>query len=352
MRRINTNNLKNGMVISKAIYSSNGIVLLGEGVVLTERYIEKIIDSGLEYIFIEDELSAGIEAENIIKDETKIAIQRVLIDSLQKMKMGCFTASTGIVKQVEKMMIEILSNPVVMISVQEIRNKSDYALMHVINVSTISCLMGKNIGLSDEQLKQLTIGALLHDLGKVSMDINAYKYRKEYSAEEYEVYKMHTENGYRMIQEIPCMSLVAANVARTHHENYDGTGFPLGLAGDKIHLFSRIVAIANEYDNRMYNTDEKNRMKHHQIIEYIIYNSYTMFDPEIVKVFTSSISPFPLGSGVILSNNKIGIVAKANKNVPSRPIVHIINPETREILEEIDLSVVLDLTIVDEKSFL
>jgi len=349
MRRIHVEKLKEGMVISKPIYSSSGIILLSEGVELSDRYIEKIIGTGLQHIYIKDELSKGILDDELIKEETKIATKKVLQDSLKKIKAGYFTSSDGIIKQVESMIKEIVANPRVMVSMQEIRNKSDYSLLHAINVTVISCLLGKKMKYNDTQLKHLALGALFHDLGKVNIKMDCTRYREDYIDQEFAIYKQHPDEGFEMIQEIPDASLLSANVARMHHEMFDGTGFPLGLKGDAIHEFARIVAIANEYDNLLYNLPFGTTMKHYEIIEVIIAKSFTCFDPQIVRVFTNSISPYPLGSGVILSNNQIGIVSKINENFPTRPFIRILDPDSMQIIEEIDLSVLPSILILDEK---
>lgn len=349
MRRIHVDKLKEGMIISKPIYSSSGIILLSEGVELTDRYIEKIIGTGLQHIYIKDELSTGITDDSLVKDETKIQTKKVLQDSLNKLKMGSFRSSDDIIKKVQVLINEVLSNPRVMISVQEIRNRNEYSLMHAINVCIISCLLGKKMNYNEVQLKHLALGALLHDLGKVNLKMDCTRYRTDYIEKELEIYKQHPDEGCEMIRVIPEASLVSATVAKQHHENYDGTGFPLGLKGEVIHEFSRIVAVANEYDNLLYNLPFGTTMKHYEIIEYIIAKTYTLFDPNIVKVFSNSISPYPLGGGVVLSNGKVGIVSKLNENFPTRPCIRIIDEESLKVVEEIDLSVLPSIFIVDEK---
>jgi len=349
MRRIHVDKLKEGMVISKPIYSSSGIILLSEGVELTDRYIEKIIGTGLQHIYIKDELSSGISDDLLVTEETKIETKKVLQDSMKKIKTGSFKSSGDVLKKVEVLIEEVLKSPRVMVSVQEIRSRSDYSLMHAVNVCVISCLLGKKLNYNEVQLKHLALGALLHDLGKVNLKMDCTRYRTDYIELEYEIYKQHPDEGYEMIQEIPDTSLISANIARQHHENYDGSGFPLGLKGEAIHIFARIVAIANEYDNLLFNLPFGTTMKHYEIIECIIAKSYTNFDPNIVKIFASSISPYPLGSGVELSNKQVGIVSKLNESFPTRPFVRIIDETTLKVIEEIDLSTMPSLFIVDEK---
>lgn len=350
MRRINVSRLKPGMDLAKPIYANNGVILLRDGTKLTQHYIDKIQYLQLPYIYIKDEISKGIEIDEIISEETKLETRKALSDSIAKMKQGYFDVNEDIVQNVETIINDVTSNPKVMVSVQEIRNKDEYMHMHSINVCVLSLLIAKKKGYNDTQLKHLALGALLHDLGKTKIEsIDPTNYRDTYSDKDYSEYKDHARLGYEMIKEIPNSSLLAANVALTHHEKYDGNGFPMGKKNEGIHEFSRIVAIANEYDNLVYNSTEDMKMAHYEIIELIVSRAYTWFDPEMVRIFRSSISPYPVGSGVELSDGRRGIVSGLNENLPTRPMIRIVNPEKlNEVIEEVDLSKNLSVVISAE----
>lgn len=350
MRRINVARLKVGMELAKPIYANNGVILLRDGTKLSQKYIDKIQFLQLPYIYIVDDISVGIEIEEIVSDETKLETRRALSDSIAKMKKGHFNVNDEIAHQVEEIIDEVVSSPRVMMGVQEIRNKDEYLHMHSINVCVLSLLIAKKKGYNDTQLKHLAMGALLHDIGKTKIDvIEPTNYREDYSEKEFSFYKEHVRLGYETIKDIPNSSLLAANVALTHHEKYDGSGFPLGKKNDSIHEFSRIVAIANEYDNLVYNRNEEQRLRHYEIIELIVSRAYSWFDPEMVRIFRSSVSPYPIGSGVELNDGRRGIVSKLYDNLPTRPVVRIVNPEDlSQVIEEVDLSKNLSILITDE----
>ena len=350
MRRINISRLKAGMELAKPIYANNGVILLRDGTNLTQNYIEKIKQLDLAYIYIKDEISQDIEIDELVSDNIKQETKRVLKESIAKIKEGHFAVNEIIVSNVETIISEVLADPRVMISVQEIRNKSEYLHMHSINVCIISLFIAKKKGYNNTQLKHLALGALLHDLGKTQIeDVDVIKYREQYSEQELVTYREHVRYGYELIKAIPGSSLLAANVALTHHEMYDGSGFPLGKKHENIHEFSRIVAIANEYDNLLYNNTLTEPMKHYEIIELIVSRAYSWFDPDIVRLFRSSVSPYPIGLGVRLSDGRVGIVAKLNENMPTRPVIRVVDPENiQTIIAEVDLSKDLSIMIDDE----
>lgn len=350
MRRVNVSRLKIGMSLAKPIYSNNGTILLTDGTKLTQNYINKIQYLKLPYIYITDDMSAGIEYEDLITEETKQESRRILAESMDSMKKGHFNVNEQIAQQVEAIITEVISSPRVMLSVQEMRNKDEYLHLHSVNVCVLSLLIAKKKGYNNTQLKHLAMGALLHDIGKTKIDdINPTIYRDDYNDRDYQVYKDHVILGYEAIKDIPGSSLLAANVALTHHEHYDGTGFPLSKKNETIHEFSRIVSIANEYDNLVYNRQEGNRLRHYEIIELIVSRAYTWFDPEMIRVFRSSVSPYPIGSGVQLSDGRIGIVGGLNENLPTRPIIRVVDKiDITRVLDDVDLSKNLSLMITDE----
>ncbi len=350
MRRINVSRLKIGMSLAKPIYANNGVILLRDNTKLTQNYIEKIRFLRLPYIYIADEISKGIVYEEIVSEETKLETRKTLSDSIAKMKKGHFNVNDEIASQVTAIITEVVSSPRVMISVQEMRNKDEYLHMHSINVCVLSVLIAKKKGYNDTQLKHLAMGAILHDIGKTKIeDIDATVYREDYSEKDIQIYKEHVRLGYETIKDIPNSSLLAANIALTHHENYDGSGFPLGKKNDSIHEFSRIVAIANEYDNLVYNRTKETRLRHYEIIELIVSRAYSWFDPEMIRVFRNSVSPYPIGSGVELSDGRHGIISGLNENLPTRPIIRIVDINDLSIvLDEVDLSKNLSIMISDE----
>jgi len=349
MRRVGIDKLKKDMVLAKPIYTSNGVILLKEGTLLTEKFLEKIHDIDVDYIYIKDELSEGIEIEALISEKTVLSTKKALEDSMEKMRKGYFTASQSIVEKVDAVISEVVANPHVMVSLQEIRSRDEYLHMHSINVCVISLLIGKKLNYNDAQLKHLALGAILHDVGKTQIKYDVIRYREDYVDKEYKIYKEHVRLGYEMIKSIPESSLLAANIALTHHEHYDGTGFPLGKKNTSIHEFSRIVAVANEYDNLLYNLPKDTHIRHYEIVEMIVSRAYTWFDPEIIKIFRKSISPYPVSTGVVLNDGRIGIVARLNEDFPTRPVIRIIDETSMAVMGEVDLSVSLNTLIVDEK---
>jgi putative nucleotidyltransferase with HDIG domain len=122
-----------------------------------------------------------------------------------------------------------------------------YVIDHAVAVADLSRLVGTELGLREGALEALTLGALLHDLGKLGVARSILENVRPLARWEVEIIKGHPDIGARMVEQLWCLRRVAQGI-RHHHERYDGGGYPDGLEGEEIPLASRIVAAADAYD--------------------------------------------------------------------------------------------------------
>ncbi len=155
---------------------------------------------------------------------------------------------------------------------------------HCKRVSIVSKALGLGIGLDSEQLGLLEVISFLHDIGKIAIDEEVLNKKDQLSTQEWEKVKKHPEIGYRILSTVPEYFEVASDIL-SHHERYDGHGYPRGLKGEQIPLRARILSIADAYD-AMVNKRPYNEQKTHEaaMIE-IKENRGTQFDPSLVDVF-------------------------------------------------------------------
>jgi putative nucleotidyltransferase with HDIG domain len=346
MRKLLITHVKPGMILAKTIFTTNGAVLLSAGTRLRANYIEGIKAASITSIYVEDDLSKGIMVEDLVSDETKYAAKRAIEESIKKSKSGTLLNSEAIKHVVKGIVQEIMLKPTIMINLQDIRAKDEYLFAHSVNVCVLSVLIGKQMGYSYDKLRELAIGALMHDIGKVKLDKEYYCRKKGFKDEEVKIYETHTKLGYEMLKKSRELSLVSDYIALAHHEKYDGSGFPLKLKGEKIHEFAQIVALINEYDNLLHNPSyEKDRMKHYEILEYIVSRAYTDFDPKIIKVFQQNISLYPAGTGVVLNTGEKALVVHVNPKAPSRPTIRIVFDKNDMLIQPREVDLMKDLTV-------
>ncbi len=219
------------------------------------------------------------------------------------------------------------------------------------NVAVLSILLGVSLGLKRQELYDLGIGAILHDIGKVFIKKEILCKEGPLDDEEFSQMRNHSSLGYDYISTRFNISHSAKRGILDHHEKFDGSGYPNQLAGDKISLFGRIIAIADVYD-AMTSDDRPYRkgIVPSEVVEFLMGSSYTAFDPELVLLFIRKIAPYPIGTYVRLSNNYIGMVVQNYSDFCMRPKVRIFKHGSEDVAPY-DLNLrdpaTLNITIVE-----
>ena len=155
---------------------------------------------------------------------------------------------------------------------------------HARRVGGYAGAIGRRMHLSVAALEQLSLAALLHDVGKIGTPDSVLLKPSALTGEEQAVVQLHAERGARMLAGVPEMEEVAAAV-RHHHENYDGTGYPEGLAGEQIPVASRIIRVADAYDAMTSPRPFRDALSHEAAVAELVKKTGTLFDPEVVRAF-------------------------------------------------------------------
>ena len=164
---------------------------------------------------------------------------------------------------------------------------------HVKRVAEYSYLLAKLAGLSEEEASLLKQASPMHDIGKVGIADSILNKPGKHTFEEFEVMKTHAMIGYEMLQHSKRPILKAsAEVALTHHEKYDGSGYPRGLQGENIPIFGRITTIADVFDALGHDRCYKKAWELEQILELFKEQSGTHFDPKLVELFFKNLTLF------------------------------------------------------------
>lgn len=151
--------------------------------------------------------------------------------------------------------------------------------MHAIRVEQISVLIGKAMGLNNGDLENLRYAALLHDIGKAALPGEILKKQLPLSSEEISLYRLHPCFGWSMLKFDP----VIAESVRHHHENWNGSGYPDQIAGDRIPLFSRIIRVADCIDMRVIQGWGSNPIPLTRFFEHIKERAGSTYDPRVVE---------------------------------------------------------------------
>ncbi|MEN3184652.1 MAG: HD domain-containing phosphohydrolase, partial [Atribacterota bacterium] len=248
MIRVSVHDLQPGMRVAYPVLREDGSVLLNKGVILTEGYIQKLKELGFQSIFVEHDSFQDVVVSEPLRIETRQRVQRMLHDTVKRLRRGSGVSYQEILKILEEVLDEILENPTTIFYLVQMQSRNDLIFQHSVNVAILSLLIGKCLALPRTQLRKLGLGALLHDLGKIRLPEELLLQERQLTEEEAQLVRMHPVWSKEMIQKNPEYDFLASVIALQHHERLDGSGYPYGLSGEEIHFLSRICACADVYD--------------------------------------------------------------------------------------------------------
>jgi putative nucleotidyltransferase with HDIG domain len=196
---------------------------------------------------------------------------------------------------------------------------------HAVNVSVVSLLLAKSMGMAEAELADLGTGALLHDVGKLDLPDRVRLPHDDFSHAETTLYRDHVSHGIVQARRMglpPTALLVLAQ----HHELADGTGFPKGVTTERMALAARIVSLVNYYDNLCNGPSPARSLTPHEALSRMFAQSRSKFDPAILNGFIRMMGIYPPGSLVQLSDERYAIVTSVNSARPLKPHVRVHDP--------------------------
>ncbi|KDR95414.1 HD-GYP domain, c-di-GMP phosphodiesterase class II (or its inactivated variant) [Peptoclostridium litorale DSM 5388] len=331
MRIVYTKHLEDGMKLAKPVYSANGEVLLNNDVELTSGYIKNLQNKNIPAVYIEDSLSEGIEIEDVIDPIVKVkAVDTVknIVDSLDPKKNKNMFVSSESYFNVRKLICQIMDNlqknEDSLFNMVETLSTDLATYTHLVNVAILALLTGRALGLPEKQIADLGTGALMHDIGIVNIPHGILNKAGKLTDEEYKMIKKHPVHGYDMVKSNQSISAIAKMIILMHHERLDGSGYPLGITGEKIHKCIRIVSICDAFEAMVSDRVYREKMPIYKALEMLTSMTTTQLDLEIYKKFVENIAIYTPGAGVILSTGEKGIVVENNRSFPTRPKIRIL----------------------------
>lgn len=219
---------------------------------------------------------------------------------------------------------------------------------HSLNVSVLTLSLAKAMNITSIELRQLGVGAILHDIGKIALPAKVLMKQTPLNESEQKLLGTHPALGGRLVQHVKDIPEEVQQVIEQHHESLDGSGYPNGFQGEQISKLARIVAITNAYDNLCNPNDPKSAMTPKAAMA-VLYAKYKhKLDTDIVQRFIQTMGVYPPGTVVQLSDESIGLVIAVDTNALLQPKILLYHPDIpRTEALHIDLQEHSDLNIVD-----
>lgn len=283
-----------------------------------------------------DERDAEREARRRERQADRALYQRAIV-TLRRMQERFAADGLGDLgdtgELVQHVMDRLLADPSAMLALTTIQNAAERNLMHSLNVMIYSLVLGRRLGLPEEGMTSLGIAALLHDIGK-----SAFVTDDPTQAEP--MRRLHPQAGAQILQRVALDDPAPMLVAYEHHMAVNGGGWPERPSDYVAHPYSRIIAVADRYENLVGDGGAEAAMTPDRAIVRIMQEGGSALDPFFVRLFASALGVFPVGCLVRLSDHCVGVVAKMGDD-PLAPIVRVAYDERGAELREppdVDLS--------------
>ena len=204
--------------------------------------------------------------------------------------------------------------------------RADRATAHALNVAVISLLMGRVFGFSDDEMLDVGVGALLHDIGKLELPDRVRLPDPQAAPADQALYREHVVRGVAIGKRMG-LSPGALLLIGQHHEMADGTGFPQALNVDRMHAAARIVALVNRYDNLCDPALPAHALTPHEALSLIFAQTRSKFDASMLNAFIRMMGVYPPGSVVQLTDDRYALVTNVNSTRPLKPRVLVFDPQ-------------------------
>jgi len=357
MRLISIDVLQEGMVVGRAIWNEAGHPLLQKGVVITPGILRGLRKLNIQYIYIDDKLSEGIEVQELVTPAERNKVVQKITESYKALKGSDIKQATYILDQqtkvisniVEDLLNTILDNEEMLTVLTDVFLYDEYLYQHSFQVTMYSIAIAKEMGYNYEDLRVIGIGAMLHDVGKLLVPQEILFKPDRLTNEEFEIMKQHTRYGFDILRNLHSVSLIVAHCAFQHHERLDGSGYPRGLKDYEIHPFAKIIGVADVFDAVTSNRVYRSKMLPTDGIKLIDAGSGTIFSAAAVQALKKIIVQYPNGTTLKLKDGRRGVVSRQNASKPERPYVRIFEEDEKLLDVTYEINLVEEILVEIEK---
>lgn len=352
---IPVNQLQAGMYVIAITSQTGGMEIAQMGLVTTRQQIDDLIRrgvltvrvdlarsklAGIEQIIFPDPAASSIASQrptgSTNSEGRELKIRRLYQEArelqgkfIRQLKAGEPIDITPLATVAEEMVDTMFTHGDAMLCLARIRAKDAYLMEHSMNVAILLANFGRYLALERSVLKELTLGGLLHDVGKIMTPDEVLNKPGKLTDEEFTVMRQHVVHSHDILSSTPGITATMLEVAANHHERLDGTGYPRHLKGDQLSLYTRMSGIVDVYDAVTADRVYKQGMQPTQAFRILLKGADHHFDRLLVTKFIKCMGVYPVGTLVQLSNQRLAIVMQRNPQEPLKPVVKVIYHATQ-----------------------
>jgi len=255
-----------------------------------------------------------------IREDTRQLIRRMHED----IRLGRSIDTVGAKQLVGNMVDSITRSPDALIWMTHLKQRDAYTAIHSMNVCVLSLAFGHHLGLSREQLKELGLGALLHDIGKIRVPLEILNKPGRLSDQEMAVMQEHPSLGVKILDHSQQLSRDALAVVQSHHERVNGSGYPHRLPGGELPFYPKLVSIVDVYDAITSDRVYRAGMAPPEAMKLMYGWRGRDFEADLLERFVQCVGIYPSGSVVELATGEVGIVIPTDRRQRFKPIVMLV----------------------------
>ncbi|SHF01177.1 HD-GYP domain, c-di-GMP phosphodiesterase class II (or its inactivated variant) [Marinitoga hydrogenitolerans DSM 16785] len=358
MKFLSLTKVKPGMILAMDIKNFEDKILFKKGTVLDNNKIKIIKENGIFRIpvnipekeqHIQISIKEAAHAHSFISEELlekSFNMVKNLFNDLMDTGIVDVDEATNIASNLTKEMQKNFSDKLY-VPLKKLKNYDEYLYSHSLNVMILGALIGLEEGISDDELIELALSGLLHDIGKTKIPLEILNAPRKLSSQEFELVKNHVLYAKEILETSKISDKKVIEGALEHHERYDGTGYIFKKKGNDISYYGRILAISDVYDALTSTRCYKEPWTPYKTLSYILSHVNKHFDPQLTQNLVNALGLFPPGMEVILSDGSKGIIIATNRSNKMKPIIKI-NDNIVDLTEEKTLRII---KIVDYKYF-
>lgn len=270
------------------------------------------------------EVKESLKKEVVTASVYHREVTKAVIHMLKDLRAGKALNARVARKAAVVMVHSVVRNPDAMVWLARVKEADGYTYAHSIRASILATVFGRHIGLPKEVLENLAAGVLMMDIGKSRMPRSMLMGSQPLTADEDAEMRRHVEYGVQMLRGSEDVDDQIIGIVQYHHERYDGSGYPFGLAGGQIPLLARIAGIVDTYDAITSPRPWAQARTSTEAVSILYEQRDKAFHAELVEQFIQAIGVYPTGTPVQLSNKDIGVVIAQNSDRRLRPKVMIV----------------------------
>jgi putative nucleotidyltransferase with HDIG domain len=355
------------MRLGKALYTSRGEVLLARGVELTDEYVGRIRERGFHFVYVMDGIADDVEPMGLISDRLRSAavnniqvMYDLMAEASQAVRDQVAAAGAHVLREVplaigpavgrrlerldqdvEALLEETLETRTLG-GIASLKSYDNYTFEHSVDVAFYGVALGRRLSLDRTYLRDLALGCLLHDIGKMYVDERILNKPGKLDPDEFEQIKQHTVLGFHMLRQTPISSAYPAHVALQHHERQDGGGYPRGLFGTnkifrtdrerfdpyRIHLLAELAAVADVCSALASDRPYRAALPPTVVVRALRQFAGHHLNAEALNAFLSMAPSYPVGMHVRVQGGRYdgcyGVVTRVRPATPDRPDVRLL----------------------------